>query len=52
MGRKSRIRHGAAATIALTPHAEQRNRASLERDDTQRYYDRVRTELTMQRGLI
>lgn len=50
MGRKSRITRSATAVLALV--AEQRNRTRLERDDSHRYYDRVRTELSMQRGLI
>lgn len=50
MGRKSRIPNSAVSALVLA--AEKRNRTRLERDDSQRYYDRVRTELTMQRGLI
>ncbi|GEK79031.1 hypothetical protein [Agrococcus baldri] len=50
MGRTSRIAHRAAAALELI--AERRNRTRLERDDSQRYYDRIRTEVTMQRGLI
>lgn len=50
MARKSRTaRRVAALELAVE---EQRNRTRLERDDAQRYYDRIRTELTMQRGLI
>ncbi len=32
--------------------ADERNRARLEREASQRYYDRVRAELSIQRGLI
>ena len=31
---------------------EERNRARVEREASERYYDRVRAELGMQRGLI
>lgn len=51
MGRKSSIARSAADALALAT-AERRNRARLDRDDSQRYYDRLRAELTMQRGLI
>ena len=50
MGRKSRTARSAAAALELT--AERRNRTRVEHDDAQRYYDRVRAELSMQRGLI
>jgi hypothetical protein len=50
MGRNSRIERSAVAALALV--TEQRNRTRLERDDSHRYYDRVRIELRMQRGLI
>lgn len=32
--------------------AEERNRARVAREASERYYDRVRAELTIQRGLI
>lgn len=50
MARNRRITRGAAAALALA--AEKRNCTRLERDDSQRYYDRLRREITMQRGLI
>ncbi|SDS18017.1 hypothetical protein [Agrococcus carbonis] len=50
MARKSRIARSADAALAIV--AERRNRTRLERDDQQRYYDRLRAELTTQRGLI
>ena len=31
---------------------DERNRARIEREASQRYYDRVRAELSIQRGLI
>ncbi|MGM1028933.1 MAG: hypothetical protein ACQEWM_03560 [Actinomycetota bacterium] len=43
MGRTSRI---------PTRSAEERNRARVEREASERYYDRVRAELSIQRGLI
>ncbi|MCH1884017.1 hypothetical protein [Agrococcus sp. ARC_14] len=51
MGRTSRIARKASDALALAVE-ERRNRTRLERDDSQRYYDRVRAELAMQRGLI
>ena len=50
MGRTSRIARSIGAVDAAVD--ERRNRTRLERDDSQRYYDRVRAELSMQRGLI
>lgn len=50
MARTSRIARSAAAALARVE--ERRNRTRLERDDSQRYYDRLRAELTAQRGLI
>ncbi|WP_206448133.1 hypothetical protein [Agrococcus sp. KRD186] len=50
MGRTSRIARSIAAVDAAVE--ERRNRTRLERDDSQRYYDRVRAELSLQRGLI
>lgn len=44
MGRKDRIPHRIAS--------EERNRARLEREASERYYDRERAELRIQRGLI
>ncbi len=50
MARTSRTaRRVAALELALE---EGRHRSRLERDEAQRYYDRIRAELTMQRGLI
>lgn len=34
------------------PVADERNRARAEREASERYYDRVRAELSIQRGLI
>lgn len=51
MARKSRIARSAAAALDLVAE-ERRNRSRLDRDDSQRYYDRLRAELAMQRGLI
>lgn len=51
MGRKSRTVSAATAAFELASE-ERRNRARLERDDSQRYYDRLRAEIRMQRGLI
>ncbi len=31
---------------------DERNRARVEREASERYYDRIRAELTIQRGLI
>lgn len=50
MGRRSTARHSAAA-LELAGE-ERRNRARIERDDSHRYYDRLRAELALQRGLI
>lgn len=43
MARKDRIPHRIA---------DERNRARVEREASERYYDRVRAELSIQRGLI
>lgn len=43
MGRKHRI---------PSRSADERNRARIEREASERYYDRVRAELSIQRGLI
>lgn len=51
MGRKSSIDRRAAAALELAVE-QRRNRTRLDRDDSHRYYDRLRAELTMQRGLI
>lgn len=50
MGRTTRIARTVAAVEAAV--AERRKRTRLERDDSQRYYDRLRAELAIQRGLI
>lgn len=44
MGRNDRIPRRIAG--------EGRNRARIEREASERYYDRVRAELSIQRGLI
>ncbi|WP_405218544.1 hypothetical protein [Agrococcus sp. Ld7] len=51
MGRRSRIAATATAAFELASE-ERRTRARLDRDDSQRYYDRLRAEIRMQRGLI
>ncbi|WP_347754675.1 hypothetical protein [Agrococcus sp. ProA11] len=51
MERTSRIATAATAAFELASEAR-RNRTRLDRDDSQRYYDRLRAEITMQRGLI
>lgn len=51
MGRKSSNTRSAVDALELAAE-ERRNRTRVERDDSHRYYDRLRAELAMQRGMI